>query len=380
MGARGGQSAQEEEWARVVATLDQDPADAFNMAHECCDRWAGERGRLALVVRHPDGHSERWTYFELARVAGILSRQVEAWTAALGTWRGGQVYVPLFCGFGPEAIAQRLNAAEVDAVVVDARWRPALELARPLLARDVLVFTVTGLRGEGLLAGDRNYWSEVACGEADAPASATTANDPAVVMFTSGTTSIPKACVIAHGGLISLLPYVDHVMALGADDVLFGTADPGWSFGLLTTGAAPMARGVMRVTYTGDFDAEAWFDVIEAEQVTALTGTPIRDGYGQTEVGMMLADLAADGGNTIPGSLASVIPGWEARLVDAAGETIDGPGEGEILIRRTPFQLTSGYANAADLWAARWRRRRLVRHERHRAARPVGTVVVRRTR
>ena len=218
-------------------------------------------------------------------------------------------------------------------------------------------------------------------------------------MFTSGTTSVPKGCIIPHSGFLSLLPWVDHSAALDHSSVLFTTTDPGWSYGLLTTGAAPMARGITRVIYTGDFDPQAWFDVIEAEQVThvaavptafrrlvaagrrsgapscirgavcagepldedtargwfELTGTQLRDGYGQTELGMVLADLAPDPPDLVPGSLSGVVPGWEAGLMDQSGQIIEGAGEGQLVVRRPRFQLTSTYTNAQDLWAARWR-------------------------
>jgi acetyl-CoA synthetase len=74
-----------------------------------------------------------------------------------------------------------------------------------------------------------------------------------------------------------------------------------------------------------------------------VTGTHLRDGYGLTEVGMVLADL--DDGD---GSL-TVVPGFDVRLVDAEGD------EGLIAVRRPPFQLSTGYLGDATSWDARWR-------------------------
>jgi acyl-coenzyme A synthetase/AMP-(fatty) acid ligase len=56
-------------WERIEAGLSRDPVTGLNTAQEACGRYAGERGRLALVVRHADGPSERWTYRELDRAA-----------------------------------------------------------------------------------------------------------------------------------------------------------------------------------------------------------------------------------------------------------------------------------------------------------------------
>ncbi|QRP48234.1 acyl-CoA synthetase [Amycolatopsis sp. FDAARGOS 1241] len=400
------------EWRRVLGTLEQDPGAGFNLAHECCERWASDRGRLALIVRGPDGSSQRYTYSDLtrqgeraanafaaagltrgARVAALLGRQVEAWIAAIGTWRAGLTYVPLFCGFGPEAVAQRLNSAGAEAVVVDARWRSVLEAARAHLRRDVIVYTV----GASPEAGDHDFLAELSADHPATPMAPTAADDPAVVMFTSGTTSEPTGCAIPRSGVLALLPWFDHGVAAESGDILFTTTDPAWSFGLMSTGAAPMVRGLTRVMYAGDFDANAWLDIIEQEQVTCvtsvptayrrliaaarergvapsiraaisagepldaatadawrqLTGAPIRHGYGQTELGMMVADLAADDADLAPGSLSAVVPGWEARLFTETGEVISGPGQGEIVFRRPPFQLSATYANAATLWQSR---------------------------
>lgn len=403
------------EWDRIIATLDQSPRDVFNMAHECCDRWAVDRGRLAIVICHPDGRSDRITFFELSRdaaraarmlantglqrgdkIAAVLGRQIEAWIVALAAWRSGLVYVPLFAGFGGEAIAQRMRASDAAAVVVDAAHRDAVEDARGFLDRDVDVITVSDEKGRGLRRGDWSFWAELSRCSPDFPPVPTAANDPASIVFTSGTTSTPKGCVIPHSGFVALLPWFDATCDVDRSDVLFTTTDPGWSYGLLTTGATPMARGITRVMYTGQFDPSAWCAVMEQEQVTHiaavptafrrlvdlarrqqlpsslrgassagealdeetarawidLTGTPIRDGYGQTELGMILGTPADDA--VIPGALRCPIPGWEVKLIDEDDNTITGPGIGMIAARRPPFQLTTGYANAPEVWQSRW--------------------------
>ena len=178
----------EQVWARVVSGLDQDPAEGLNTARECCDRHAGDRSRLAITVRHADGGSQRWTYFDLShhasmaaavfaeaglrrgdRVAAVLSRQIETWICALAAWRSGLTYVPLFCGFGADALAYRLRASRAKLLVVDHQWRPGAQQALELLDTDLEVVTVSGPRGRGIQAGDRSFWAEVeAAGRAGA--------------------------------------------------------------------------------------------------------------------------------------------------------------------------------------------------------------------
>ncbi|MGH3666412.1 MAG: AMP-binding protein, partial [Egibacteraceae bacterium] len=403
----------DETWRRVVARLRHDPGERLNTFEEACGRWASDRGRLALIIRHPNGTSERWTHHELARasaraaavfaalglergdrVASVLTRQVEAWIVALAAWRSGLVYVPLFSGFGAEALAMRLRASGAGAVVVDHRRRDTVETARADVPADLPVVTVAGDRGVGLGRGDWSFWAEMERAATPPAEAVTAAADAATLMFTSGTTSEPKACVIPHSGFLSLIPFVEHCFAVDTGDLLFATSDPGWSYGLYTSGCAPMSVGIPRLLYSGDFDARAWLQVMDAEDVTFATGAPtafrrvldaarhtgwpallrgastagepldpdtvvewakasgteIRDGYGLTEVGMILANLGSPGLGVEAGWLAAAVPGFEVELRDLAGAPVEPGQEGVLAIRRPRFQLSVGYENAPDSW------------------------------
>ena len=408
-----------EVWERVAAGLDQDPSEGLNTARECCERHAGDRSRLAITVRHADGTSQRWTYFDLAhyasmaaevfaraglrrgdRVAAVLSRQIETWICALAAWRSGLTYVPLFCGFGADALAYRLRASQAKLLVVDHQWRAGAQQALELLDADMDVVTVSGPQGRGIHAGDRSFWAELDTAGTSTPAVNTAADEAATLLFTSGTTGQPKACVIPHSGFVSLIPYVDHALGLRVGDLLFTTSDPGWAYGLYTTGLVPMSRGIPLLSYSGPFDPSAWLDVIAAESATyitaaptafrslvaaigrrgaapptlraaagagepldadtvsswqSLTGTPIRDGYGLTEVGMALANLADPDTGLVPGAMGTNVPGFEAMLVDADGEPLTGEATGAIAVRRPEFQLATGYDNADEAWQDRWK-------------------------
>ncbi len=412
-----------EVWLGVVSRLSYDPAEQLNTFHESCGRWAADPGRLALVVCHADGSSQRWTYAELSRaaasassvlasmglrrgdrVASVLSRQVESWVVALAAWRSGITVVPLFVGFGAEALRTRLRTARASAVVVDHRWRAAVDDALSGLDQECAVLTVAGPDGAGLQRGDWSFWERLEAAVQVPDAVRTSADEPATLMFTSGTTSEPKACVLPHSGFLSLVPFVEHVFAVGAGDVLFGTSDPGWSYGLYTSGCVVMSLGIPRVLYTGDFDPQAWLDVIEAESVTyavgaptafrrlltaarergmpaglrgastagepldpetvaawrELGGTDIRDGYGLTEVGMVLGNLGDPPLPVEPGLLAGAVPGFEVELLDADGRPVAAGERGVLAIERPAFQLSTGYDNAPEAWQARWQDDRFV--------------------
>jgi acetyl-CoA synthetase len=400
-------------WARIESGLSTDPRKGLNTAVEACGRYAGQSGRLALVVREPDGSAQRWTYEELDRlaartarvfataglrrgdrVAAVLTRQVESLVVALAAWRSGLVYVPLYCGFGSDAMAHRIEVSRAALVVADGRFREPLAQAQSQLSTDVHVLIVGATH-----AGDRSFWSEVEQAAPDGPQADTSATDLATLMFTSGTTGAPKACIMPHGGLVSLLPFAIHALAADSNSMLFTTADPGWSYGLYTTGVVPMSLGVPRVIYTGDFDPAAWRRVMVDEHVTHLAaapsayrrlaaefatagmpadlviaaaageplpsavaqawqaagGPPIHDGYGMSEVGMLLGDLSNPESGTQAGSLAGPIPGFELSLIDESGDTVETGQPGRITVHSPRYQLSIGYENVPDQWTARWR-------------------------
>src|SRR5580704_15199465 len=103
--------------------------DGMNAAVECCDRWA-DAGRVALNWIGKDftgatvtfealrDQSARFANLLAGRgirpgdvVGGLLPRIPELLVVALGTWRAGAIYQPLFTAFGPAAIASRVTAA-----------------------------------------------------------------------------------------------------------------------------------------------------------------------------------------------------------------------------------------------------------------------------
>jgi len=408
--------ASDEVWKAAEQRLDWPISEGLNTAHECADRWARDRARIALIVRHPDGSSERWTFADLARassklatawraaglkrgdrVAALVGQQVEASIAALAAWRAGFVYMPLFVGFGPDALAQRLNGGEPAAIVVDHRYRAELATALETVQGEPRIYTVTGERGQGLIRGDRSLWAELEAHGADTEPVRTSAADPATLIYTSGTTGAPKGCIQPHSLLLTIQPFVRHVFALQPGDMFFSGANPGWSYGLYTTGFGPMSLGHPRVIYTGDFDPRTWLRIFEEERVTyfaaapsalrrlvnvankfglpagirgatsagepldaplarawrELSGSDIQDGYGQSESAMSLANLAHDETPLVPGALASVVPGFDIALVDEQG--VPQADQGIIALRSPRYQACTGYRNGEDLWAARWK-------------------------
>jgi acetyl-CoA synthetase len=404
-------------WDDAVARLDWDPARRLNLGHEACDRWARDRGRVALVWAGAHGEARTLTYFDLARssnrlanvlrglgiergdrVAALMPRLPETFLVSLAVWKLGAILVPLFTGFGADAIRHRLDASGTRLVVTEARHRDGLEAA---LRDDITVVVVPGERGTGLQRGDVSFWSDVERADPAFTTVETAATDTCTLMFTSGTTGPPKGCMIPHAALVGLIPFVDHVLALGREDLLWATADPGWAFGLFTTGAVPMALGFPRLVYEGDFNAPAWWRIAEQHQVTHLTGAPtayrslvaagtkaladrrlairratsageplnpepirwlaehagfeVYDSYGLTEAGMVTGNPRTVPHRLKPGSMGFPLPGFDVALLDEDGEPVPRGEPGTIAVKRNPWFLSSGYWGMDAEWASRWR-------------------------
>ena len=344
-------------------------------------------GRIASVLR-------RGGIRPGDRVAGLMGRRPAAFAVPLALWRLGAVYVPLFSGFRRDSIGVRLEDAGVKAVVTD----PANRSNLAGLEKKLTLFLVGGRPSSGEVDLDRE------ADEADELSSLfeTKLSDPATIMYTSGTSGRPKGCVIPHRGIINLVPYVEHCLALAPDDLLFSTADTGWSFGLYTTFLSPLALGCSRLLYAGGFDAPAWWRAIGELGVTHLASAPtgfrqlavkgteamgieptmlraatgggetldsnsidwfrehvdvtIHDSYGLTELGMLVANLRGPGASApTPGSMGFALPGFDVQLVDDEGSPVGAEEEGQVAVRDDGWFLSSTYWGRDAEWHARIR-------------------------
>jgi acetyl-CoA synthetase len=323
------------------------------------------------------------------RVAGLLGRSPVSFALPLATWRLGALYVPLFSGFGVDAIVARLSDSGTRLIVCDPANRAnvagaqrELEDLRVLVHGAVEDADDTSLADAMEKAGPRDAVEE------------TTLSWPATVMYTSGTSGAPKGCVIPHRGVVSLWPYVRHCMALEVGTRLFSTADPGWSFGLYTTGVGPMSLGVTRILLEGGFDGPQWWRIAQGadcmasaptgyrqmalsdadlddpgrlrlmvsageplgrevtETFARRSGVAIHDSYGLTELGMVVANQPGD---AVPGSMGKALPGFRIELLDGSDERIEGPGEGRLAVADNGWLLGETYWGRDELWQERRR-------------------------
>lgn len=388
------------DWQQAAESIGVGPDGEFNMAavamhEERAIGWARTDGSLLWLsaaqvrsqVMQLAGRLRELGVQPGDRVAGILGKRPESFTAALATWYLGAVYVPLFTGFRGEGLRVRLEDSGATAIVIDADNRDLLDEASTYISdlRSIVVDEDGDLFGDiDLPAGDYS------------PA-ATHLDDVSTIMYTSGTTGKPKGCLIPHRAPLALLPFAVLHLGLERGGQIFSAADAGWAYGLLATGLTPMALGTSRIIYEGPYDAKRWWDVLvesgthhlaaaptayrqlaasgadgvpdvfttassAGEPLDAATfewfrkniGVTIYDSYGLSEVGMLTGNMRTDDApDPVPGSMGFAFPGYDLELRDEDGRTVAGEGTGRLAVRDNGYFLSSGYWNRMPEWEAR---------------------------
>jgi acetyl-CoA synthetase len=413
-------------WEAARAELDGLPGgNGLNIAHEAVERHvrAGRGDKVAMRWLSKDGARRDLTYRELSQasnrfanllirlgvskgdhVFALLGRVPELYIAALGSFKAGCVFAPLFSAFGPEPVRARLAIGNALALVTSAslyhRKVAALRESLPGL-KHVLLAPEAGSPAE-LVPGTLVLEDELARSSDTFEIGPTDPEDPALLHFTSGTTGTPKGALHVHAAVIAHHITGKLALDLHADDIFWCTADPGWvtgtSYGLI----APLTNGVTMVVDEADFDIERWYHILSGERVTVwytaptavrmmiragdemargydlsalrfmasvgeplnpeavewgrvALGRPFHDNWWQTETGgIMIANFLTM--DIKPGSMGKPLPGIEAALVrrNAAGalETIDNPEEqGELALRPGWPSMFRAYLNAPERYA-----------------------------
>ena len=370
----------------------------LNAAENAIERNAKNfrKNKIALYWKGADGNEQKFTFLELNdaanqfanllhefnvdqgdRVFFFLSRVPELYFGFLGTLKRGAIAGTMFAAFGPQAIEDRLGNSQARILVTEPELFDRVEKVAHKLTNLETVF-VTGepqkvkhlkIHGkkvfsftETLSKMSKNYKTRMMNPE-----------DPAFMLYTSGTTGKPKGVVHVHKAIIHEHISAKFVLDLRDDDVYWCTADPGWVTGIAYEILGSWSNGSSTVVTNGRFDPGEWYSILQDYKVTVwytaptairmlmaagndlvkkydlsslrhlasvgeplnpepirwglkVFGLPFHDNWWQTETGGILIA-------NYPGSMGRPLPGIEAAIVDDKGKKLSPNQEGNLAIK-----------------------------------------------
>lgn len=411
----------------------------MNYVASAVDRYlATAPAKIALRWEGEDGATIAWSYQQLAevvnrianglrslgvgkgdRVGIYLPMLAETAVATLACSRIGAVFIPIFSGYGPEAVATRLNDAEAKLLITaDGYFRRGQVVAMKQTADAAVALSPTVervivvRRAGGQVAWDAArdvWWDELAASSAaDCELEDTAADDPYMLIYTSGTTGLPKGTVHIHAGFpVKAAQDLAFCFDLQADDTLCWVTDLGWMMGpWLIAGGLIAGAAIMLYEGTPDYpEPDRLWQVVERHGITTLgisptlvralmgkgdewvdrhtlptlralgsTGEPWNPGpwrWAFEHIGKGRCPIVNySGGTEISGGIVSAttihpqkpcaftgpIPGVPADVVDDNGESVRG-SVGELVIRGPWVGMTSGFWRDRERYlAAYWSR------------------------
>ena len=287
------------------------PGGRTNLATNALDRHvaAGRGDATALIALDERGHRRQLTFRELLdqvervaaglrglgvgkgdRITIYMPTSAEAIVAMLATVRIGAIHCVVFAGFGAGALGDRIRASGSRLVLTtDVTFRKGKDVDLLAIVDDALaadrgdVEHVIVLRRtdharppqDGELA-----WADLVAAGAgqDGSAADTSAEDPAFILATSGTTAKPKLAVHTHGGYgVHVASMGDWVFGLRAGETWWSTSDIGWIVGHSYIVYAPLMAGATTIAWEGALDhpdpASPW-SIIQREGVTGAFSSP----------------------------------------------------------------------------------------------------------
>jgi acetyl-CoA synthetase len=386
------------------------PAD-YNVAIDCLDRHTKLRDKIALFYEDDEGHSARCTFAQMIEasnrfanalrglgigrgdvVAVHTPQRPETAIAHIAAYRLGAIALPISKLFGPDAIQYRLENSSAKAILMEEETAAKMDgVDRKSLPNFKHVIVTDGAKS-GLSFDDL-----MSKGAPTFAMEKTSAEDPILLMYTSGTTGNPKGVLhaarylLGHNGIDYSYNY------LRDGDLYYSPADWAWVAGLVAGLLATWAHGIPVLAYRSKarFDPDVTFRLLEKHGPTVGIYPPtalkvlreiknprkkyrglklrcivsgaepvspqlakwveeelqveINQGFGQTEAMCFIGTCSAVEKPRLE-ALGKPYPGHYVAIVSEDGE-LQKPGEtGEIAIRRdSPVVMREYWKNPAAM-------------------------------
>ncbi len=292
-------------WTQPASYLSKLSHHKLNAAYLAVDQHLEtfRKNKIALYYEVENGQKEQYTFTDLSKLSNkfanvlknhnvergdrvfiFLPRIPQLYISFLGILKIGAIAGTMFSAFQEQALFDRLENSQAKIVITTQELYLRIKKVKkklPHLKKTIIVdfgekpqpkgFGIYYFNKEMEKVNDQFHIREMS------------KDDPAFMLYTSGTTGKPKGVLHKHSGIVSQYQTTQWVLDIKEDDVYWCTADPGWVTGIVYGILGIWANGTSSVVFDGRFSSDSWYKILQDYSVTVWYTAP-------TAIRMLMAD------------------------------------------------------------------------------------------